>query len=257
MKQWKRRGAQAVLCLAIAGAGAGPVEATWSILAVDPETREVGVAAASCSYMVQGIEGVVPGVGILAVQAASNADARARGVELMGSGADAAAILQAMRAEEFAPEDQQYAVIVLGEESRPRVYTGGNNDAWSGARVGKGFCVQGNTLTDAGVVDRTFAAYEEALRDPGLTMADRLTAAIVAGAGRGGDARCGEQRARTAFVKVVRADDHAQVPTLNLVVFGAEEGGGNAVTRLAAEYARWKAREETENAKSMQVYLVP
>jgi len=254
MKHVGRHGAGALLCMALVGGSARPAAATWSILAVDPETREVGVAAASCSYMVQGIEGVVPGVGILAVQADSNADARAKGVERMEAGADAAAILDAMKAEEFSPEEQQYAVIVLGEESEPRVFTGGADEAWSGARTGDGFCVQGNTLTDRGVVDRTFAAYERALRDPRLTMADRLLAAIAEGGDGGGDARCGEQRATSAFVKVVRPDDQARVPYLNLVVFGAEEGGVNAVARLVEEYVRWKAGKK---GTSTQVYLVP
>lgn len=252
---WRRAAGRAALAAVIGAAGAAPASATWSILAVDPATREVGVAGASCSYMVQGIEGVVPGTGILVVQAASNADARAKGTALLGEGADADAILAAMRAPEFAPEEQQYAVLLLDDAGGPRTATGAANDAWSGARGGNGFCVQGNTLTDAGVVDRAFAAYEEALTRPELTMADRLLAALTAGAVSGGDARCGEQRARTAFVKVVRADDHPQVPYLNLVVLGAEEGGPSAVERLGREYERWKGGGDP--ARSTQWYVAP
>jgi uncharacterized Ntn-hydrolase superfamily protein len=248
-------GRAAVVAVVMAAGHAGPAAATWSILAVDPQTREVGVAGASCSYMVQGIEGVAPGTGILVVQAASSAEARAKGVELMTEGAGADVVLDAMRSPEFAPEEQQYAVILLDDAGKPRVATGAANEAWSGARTGDGFCVQGNTLTDRGVVDRTFAAYEEALRDPGLTMADRLVAAVAAGASSGGDARCGGQRARTAFVKVVRADDHPQVPYLNLVVLGVEEGGPNAVDRLGREYRAWK--ESGNPARSTQRYVVP
>lgn len=254
-RSYMRAAGRALLAAAVGAAGAAPASATWSILAVDPVTREVGVAGASCSYMVQGIEGVVPGTGILVVQAGSNADARAKGTALMGEGADADAILAAMRAPEFAPEEQQYAVLLLNDSGGPRVSTGSANDAWSGARAGAGFAVQGNTLTDARVVDRTFAAYEEALTHPELTMADRLLAAITAGAASGGDARCGDQRARTAFVKVVRPDDHPQVPYLNLVILGAQEGGPNAVERLGREYARWKGGGDP--ARSTQWYVAP
>ncbi len=50
--------------------GAGRAEATWSIVGVDPETGEVGVAVASCvGFEVTIVPVLVPGVGAAASQA--------------------------------------------------------------------------------------------------------------------------------------------------------------------------------------------
>ena len=43
----------------------GRVWATWSILAVDPETSQVGIAGATCGPMVWGIAGIAPGHGVV------------------------------------------------------------------------------------------------------------------------------------------------------------------------------------------------
>ena len=43
--------------------------ATWSIAALNDETRTIAVAGASCSYMVYGIATVAPGEGVVVVQA--------------------------------------------------------------------------------------------------------------------------------------------------------------------------------------------
>ena len=43
-------------------------QATWSITAVNPETGEVGIAGASCTYSVWGIAGVAPGKGVIAAK---------------------------------------------------------------------------------------------------------------------------------------------------------------------------------------------
>ena len=82
--------------------------ATWSIIAVDRETGEIGIAGASCTFDVQGIASIVPGKGAIVVQAASSYFARMKGVQLMRNDASANEILDAMNNDEFEPEKQQY-----------------------------------------------------------------------------------------------------------------------------------------------------
>ena len=61
--------------------------ATWSIVAVDAETGEVGVGAATCTVGVELVQGIVPGVGVLAAQAYTNLLARNAATRALRSGA--------------------------------------------------------------------------------------------------------------------------------------------------------------------------
>ena len=56
-------------------------KATWSIIIIDPKTKEIGIAGASCTYSVYGIGGIVPGKGAVVVQAMSNKSARNKGLQ--------------------------------------------------------------------------------------------------------------------------------------------------------------------------------
>jgi hypothetical protein len=50
-----------------------PCFATWSIIVVDPKTKKIGIAGASCTPSVYGIGAIMPGKGAIVVQANGNA----------------------------------------------------------------------------------------------------------------------------------------------------------------------------------------
>lgn len=64
---------------------------------------------------------------------------------------------------------------------------------------------------------------------------------LKAGAEAGGDARCGAQRAMSAFVTVVKPENRPNLAFLTLAVFGADPGTINAVELLALRLTRWQA----------------
>jgi uncharacterized Ntn-hydrolase superfamily protein len=231
---------------------AGPAKATWSIIAVDRATGEVGIAGASCTFNVQGIAKVVPGVGAVAVQAMSNSEAREHGLEMMRDGATPAEIIEAMRDERFDPENQQYAVVVLAEGVESAAYSGEETSPWRGVAAGDGVSVQGNILTDEAVVKDALAAFEKMKGKP---LADRLVAAMQAGAKAGGDSRCGKQHARSAFVTVFKRDNKPNRPYLQVLVYGCEKGGTPAVARLVEEFQRWKDYGTKDTSTSL--YVMP
>jgi hypothetical protein len=82
-------------CVAILGLSA-PAAATWSLVAVDPVQREVGVAIASCIGGVERTLGVVPGRGVVAAQAWTSFRGRDRAVAMLGEGASPAEALAAI-----------------------------------------------------------------------------------------------------------------------------------------------------------------
>ena len=210
-----------------------PSFATWSIIAVDRTTGEIGIAGASCTFDVSGIASIEPGKGAIVVQAYSNYFARMAGVEQMENNASALEILTAMKAERFDPEKQQYGVILLKDGSRPLVYSGAENAAWKGEMVGDDIAVLGNILVGEQVVKQAFDAFN-ANRDKSL--AERLILALKAGEQAGGDSRCGEQYARSAFLMIYQPVHGAIV---KLAIQGIEEGKKPAVSLLKQQFDLW------------------
>lgn len=214
--------------------------ATWSIIIIDPTTKQIGIAGASCTYNCYGIGGIVPGKGAIIVQAMSNKDARTKGLQMILNGATPEEIIAAIQNPMFDPERQQYAVMTL-QHLEPEIYTGSLTNTFNGALTANGISVQGNTLTGSGVLTKVLDAALKAQKE-GLPIDEILMRALEAGSVAGGDKRCGEQRATTAFITVARHDDHHRRPYLDLVIFGQRKGGPNAVGMLREKYDRWKAR---------------
>lgn len=234
---WPRR--RLVLLIMALGAGAltapQPASATWSIVAVDPRTGEVGSAGASCTRFVAGIVGVAPGRGVIVAQARSNMRARRKGIQMLRAGASPQAVIDAItkRTFDWNAQHQQYGVAALGFEASPRAFTGANTHAWRGHATTSGVAVQGNILTGPEVVQRTLAAFEENGSKP---LAERLLTALEAGSAAGGDQRCGKQRALSAYLVVARRGDTARAPYLNLIVPGQRRGGAHPVRLLRVKF---------------------
>lgn len=201
--------------------------ATWSITAVDDATREVGVAGATCGPMVWGIAGVVPGEGVVAAQYATNLSLRNRAVGLLRGHIEPYRALDTLLAEDAQTPIRQYGIVALGKS--PAIWTGGDVELPAGARTGESFSVQGNTLASEAVLDAAAAVFEA---DPDAPLADRLLAALEAGAAEGGDSRCDpSDAARSAFLFVAQPDDKVGAASLEL-----RASGKGAVAKLAESY---------------------
>lgn len=198
--------------------------ATWSIVAVDPATREVGAAAASCiladDFPIDRISELVPGTGAVVAQALGNVAARKAVADAIARGDSPATALSAVTApgaDERLGFDlsrlRQYGAVTF--ESGPVSFTGAWNGEWAGARAGEGASVQGNLLRGPAVADDALAAFEAARE---ACLAERLLAALEAGARAGGDRRCvPELGALTAFVAVAQPGDARGEPGLSLL----------------------------------------
>lgn len=213
--------------------------ATWSIIIIDPRTREIGITGASCSYNVYGIGAIAPGKGAIVVQAMSNNFARSRGFQMILSEAPPEKILEAIRDPMFDPEDQQYGIVCMYALDKPQTYTGDSANTFKGTLTARGVSVQGNTLTGKDEIQKIMDVVIKGQKDS-LPIDKILMLALEAGAEFGGDNRCGEQKATSAFITVARPGDDQQHPYLDLVVFGIPKGGENAVGELRKKYDAWK-----------------
>ncbi len=239
---------------AVAALLPGAARATWSVVAVDPRTREVGISGASCIGGVEIIGGLAPGRGAVAAQSFTSLRGRYEAIEMLRRGESPRAIVARLGDPDFdSPfglplyELRQYGVAALGFESAPAAYTGSWAIPWRGDAQGRGVSVQGNMLYGGDVVERARAAFEADVPGCRATLADRLVAALEAGAEASGDRRCSrEQTALSAFVAVARPDDDERKPTLEIVVPEQESGGDNPVALLRARYDAWRRAHPAE-----------
>lgn len=233
-----------LLLLVVLGVS-GPAWATWSIVAVDPKTKEVGVAGASCTDYVSGIALLVPGKGANVSQAMSNPLARDIAQTLLAKGLSPKQILEVITRPEFDPANQQYGIVALGFENASAAYTGDKCGDAKGHFTGFGVSVQSNIMADPRIPRAVLDAYEKAAQNPQLHLSDRLLLALEAGAALGGDRRCGAQTARSAFLMVAKPNDSYSDLYLNLEIQGQKMGGPNPVKLLRAEYLKWQKYEKS------------
>ncbi len=162
---------------------------TFSIVAMDPQTDEWGIAVASrvldVGYIVPWVKA---GVGAVASQALSNPYIGPRILEELEKGKSAGEALQTVLAADTMPEDRQVGVVDRNGKSAS--HTGKTTNAWAGHKTAQYVAVQGNILTGPQVVDSMFAVFQRT-KGP---LAERLLSALEAGEKAGGDSR-GKQSA--------------------------------------------------------------
>jgi uncharacterized Ntn-hydrolase superfamily protein len=195
---------------------AAHAHATFSIVARDPQTGELGVAVASRFFSVGS---VVPyasfSAGAVATQANANVAYGPRALELFARGATAEEVLKVLLRGDANASSRQVGLV--GRDGTSTTYTGPDCTAWAGGRSGPNYAVQGNILTGEAVI----IAMEKAFLETKGTLARRMWAAMVAGDAAGGDSR-GRQSASLIVVKEaagynggndraidIRVDDHA------------------------------------------------
>lgn len=168
--------------------------ATYSIVARDPATGEMGVAVQSHWFSVGAI---VPwaeaGVGAVATQSFVEPAYGPLGLDLMRMGRSAPEALRALVTTDADEAVRQVAMV--DTEGRVAAHTGARAIFAAGHHVGESFSTQANMMENATVWDAMARAFETAPGD----LADRLLAALRAAEGEGGDIR-GRQSAAIVVV---------------------------------------------------------
>lgn len=246
---------------------------TWSVVGVDPETGDVGVAVASCvSTHGDAVAALVPGMGAAATQAGFDIDNRNRVYEAIQEGLTAEEVI--LRVTDADWDDQlerrQYGIVTMhdglvhvagyttplrqgitaGDDGSIR-YAGVMSDASHGVSS------QGNTLESAEVVSAPLDAYRWEDSAGFNWLSDRLMRALEAGSVAGGDVRCNNesvrQTASMAVILVARGGDSpyatasigmtdagtANAPWLALSV-ATERMAENPLLELRRQYDEWR-----------------
>jgi uncharacterized Ntn-hydrolase superfamily protein len=187
---------------------------TYSIVARDAETGELGVAVQSRAFRAgSGVGWALPGVGAVASQAFSERSYGPLGLELLRAGKTPEQALAGLVAAD--PESAVRQVAMVDAESRTAVHTGAECIREAGHRIGDGYSVQANMMRSTDVWHAMAEAFEAATG----SLARRLLAALESAEAAGGDWR-GQQAAGLLVVAAddkpwervsdLRVDDHAE-----------------------------------------------
>lgn len=217
--------------------------ATYSIVAVDRSTNQIGGTSASCvgNTDLHAIYGSVPGMGAVHAQALLGSPGRDLAVELLGMGVPPDMIIAMITDPSFDSNfsRRQYGVVDL--EGRSAGFTGTRTLDFAADRQGEigsfVYSVQGNILTSGLVLDQS----EEGFREDACDLADRLMRALERGAENGqGDSRCTPRGVPSdhAFIQVDREGEPAG-DYLLLQVRDTETE--DPIALLRAEFDMWRA----------------
>lgn len=178
---------------------------TFSIVAVDTVTREVGVAAASCveGGGIMDICHVESDKGAFIVQARFSIINLSNGRNLLNQGNSAETIIQELIKNDGQVGVRQYGIVTLDEKERSAAYTGDQNPGWKGHIVGPNYSIQGNTLAGEHICKNMETAFIET--EGPLPL--KLMAALQAAKQPGADRRCSSSSSLCACIKIAYPAD--------------------------------------------------
>ncbi len=188
---------------------------TFSIVAVDSETGEVGSAGASCvdltffpGFSDDFLGELFPGLGAINTQAWYNQTNQINARNRMNTGDAPNEIIQWLVANDVSgqPELRQYGVVAIVDESpESAAHTGSSTDDYKNHITGSNYSIQGNILLGQEVLDSIESRF---LKAEG-SLACKLMAALQGANMVGADSRCAANGTSSlfAFVKVAQPND--------------------------------------------------
>jgi uncharacterized Ntn-hydrolase superfamily protein len=223
----------ATLALLLSVLAFGKTQDTFSIVAVDSTTGEVGSAGASCISATNldiyfpnddpdFLGDLLPGIGAINTQSyyhASNQDNARQELEAGKTPQEVIDWLAANDAENN-PGVRQYGVAALiNGQPQAAGFTGANCFDYKNHATGPNYSIQGNILLGQQILDSMEARYLAA-EGQGKCLAERLMAAMQGAKVPGADTRCLNNGTSSmfAFIKIAKPGDDPADPALRLFV---------------------------------------
>lgn len=210
-----------------------PLTHTFSIVAYDQQSGQIGVAVQSHWFSVGSIVSwAEAGVGAVATQSLVNVSFGPRALESLKKGYSPQKTVEELVNADEGRDFRQLAVI--DEKGRVATHTGEKCIADAGHIIGKNYSVQANMMLNKEVVPAMSKAFEQSSGP----LAERMVAALQAAQKAGGDIR-GQQSAAIIIVRVKSTGKFWEDRLIDLRV----EDHPNAVKELARILAVFRAYE--------------
>ena len=180
---------------------------TFSIVAVNPATGEVGSAGASCIAGSIIISDIHPGVGAIHTQFYWNQSNQDSASSLMDLGYSPEEIIDWLIENDAQnnPSIRQYGIIDLIDDGRSAGFTGENCFDYKNHILGQSYAIQGNILLGQEILDSMEIAFISTYG----TLDEKLIAALLAANVPGADTRCLPYGtpALSAFIRMAKSED--------------------------------------------------
>ena len=180
---------------------------TFSIVAVNLATDEVGSAGASCIAGSIIISDIHPGVGAIHTQSYWNQSNQDSASSLMDLGYSPEEIIDWLIENDAQnnPSIRQYGIIDLIDDGRSAGFTGENCFDYKNHFLGQTYTIQGNILLGQEILDSMEIAFTSTYG----TLDEKLIAALLAANVPGADTRCLPYGtpALSAFIRMAKSED--------------------------------------------------
>jgi len=180
---------------------------TFSIVAVNPATGEVGSAGASCIAGSIIISDIHPGVGAIHTQSYWNQSNQDSASSLMNLEYSPEEIIDWLIENDAQnnPSIRQYGIIDLIDDGRSAGFTGENCFDYKNHILGQTYAIQGNILLGQEILDSMEIAFTSTYG----TLDEKLIAALLAANVPGADTRCLPYGtpALSAFIRMAKSED--------------------------------------------------
>ena len=200
---------------------------TFSILAIDSITHEIGSAGATCgdSQIWPGTSGaaiisdIVPGLGAIHTQSYWNSINQSNANQLLYEGFLADQIINWLveNDAENNPSIRQYgAVTLINNSIESSCYTGTNCFDYKNHIIGDNYVIQGNILLDQSILD----SMETRFLNTTGSLSQRLMASLQGAKVIGADTRCYEHQVSSlsAFLRVAKENDNLNDLFIDIIV---------------------------------------
>jgi len=240
---------------------------TFSIIAVDPSTGEVGAAGATCLFnqndgIIDIISSIIPGKGGILSQAyvcVPNINLQ-NGIEQMNNGLSPDEIIDWLvendQCNALSFYYRQYGIVDFDENGNVRTagYTGTFADNYKEDRQGDTYSIQGNILLDQSVIDNM----ENNFNNTEGTLAEKLMSAMQGANFAGADSRCLDEgtSSATAFLIVYQPDDVVGQPTIELNV-GSQQPGVEPIEILQEMFDNYLSLDGNDEEQMVKLFPNP
>ena len=240
---------------------------TFSIIAVDPNTGEVGAAGATCLFnqndgIIDIISSLIPGKGGILSQAyvcVPNINLQ-NGIDQMNNGLSPDEIIDWLvendQCNALSFYYRQYGIVDFDENGNVRTagYTGTFADNYKEDRQGDTYSIQGNILLDQSVIDNM----ENNFNNTEGSLAEKLMSAMQGANFAGADSRCLDEgtSSATAFLIVYQPDDIVGQPSLELNV-GSQQPGVEPINVLQDMFDNYLSLDSNNEEQMVKLFPNP
>ena len=237
MNQLHRISKRFLFIICLIGSLNSKAQDTFSIVAIDTSTGEVGSAGASCvdlilffpNYAIDFLGDLIPGQGAINTQASYSTVNQANARTRMLAGDSPQQIIDWLVANDAnnTPNNRQYGIAsFVNGAPQTAGYTGSGTLNYKNHITGPNYSIQGNILSGQAILDSMESRF---LNEPG-DLACKLMAALQGAKVPGADTRCANNGDGTsslfAFLKVAQPQDEYGNPSLLL---GVKTPGGAGI----------------------------